>query len=459
MTTQQHDQGHLIRSRILKMNLKRLSYLPLVAIPLNIGHIVWFFFALDGSDPTEYLWRLGLIWSHTAIMAIAVFLGIVSFLRLKNYWQNDRQTQWLTGIGIVLLILAGVTITVIDQLVTTAITPFLILSIVIAFLIHMPPWKALIMYLLAFGLLFFCLPLTQSDEIAMASGSVNALTAAGVGFFLSWVMWRNTWSAQQNEIIIDEQKHALEASNADLKRQAEELQESNATKDRLMSVIAHDLRSPFNSILGYTQLLQQKTNLEQFAPLKELVIPVEVSAAHTLQLLENLLGWALIQQQKIKCNPVQVNLHQLVSKSLQFVHNQARQKMIHFTHTISPSIRVMADITMVQSIIGNLANNAIKYTDPGGSVDVFAVDAGDNRVRISVSDNGMGMNSEKVQVLLSSLSAVESRPGTEHEPGTGLGLLICKEFAQLHGGQLEVESTPGEGSVFSFTLPLCTGFS
>jgi diguanylate cyclase len=223
MTSHEHHHEPLIRSRILKQNLKRLTYLPLVAIPVNIGHIIWFRMAFDGSDPIENSWRLGIIWSHGAILAISVFLGSVSFLSLKNIWQNELLAQRLTEAGVILLILAGVAITVIDQLVTTAITPFIILCIVIAFLIHLQPWKALVMYLLAFVLLFFLLPLTQFDQIVLASGRVNALTVIGVGFFLSLVMWRNTWSAQQNEIIIDEQNLALETSNKDLTQQAEKL--------------------------------------------------------------------------------------------------------------------------------------------------------------------------------------------------------------------------------------------
>lgn len=239
------------------------------------------------------------------------------------------------------------------------------------------------------------------------------------------------------------------------KKLNEELRISNLTKDKFFAIIAHDLRSPFNSILGVTKILNKDFgNLSEEEQTKFLKI-LDKTVQNTFKLLENLLMWSRAQRGDIDFKPLQLNLYCLVFESFELVRQSANDKNLSFENFVSDSIIVNADKDMLLSIIRNLISNAIKFTPKGGKIEVKAKTTNNNNkeeTEIMVKDSGIGIP-EKVQTKLFDLGETTSMLGTEKETGTGLGLMLCKEFVEKHGGQIWVNSKEGDGSEFIFTIP------
>lgn len=224
-----------------------------------------------------------------------------------------------------------------------------------------------------------------------------------------------------------------------------------STNGKFLSIIAHDLRSPFSSIIGILELL--KMSLEEFDKTKveEYVDIVYKSANNTLILLDNLLVWAVSQNKEKNFKPIKINLYELLREEIENLRTLAEQKQITVKHSVGSELNITADLQMVKTILRNLISNAIKYTDTNGEIYVNAHE--DNQfVEVGIKDNGTGISPE-IRKKLFKIDTLQSTPGTNNEKGTGLGLLLCKEFVELHGGSIWVESEAGKGSRFSFTLP------
>lgn len=232
----------------------------------------------------------------------------------------------------------------------------------------------------------------------------------------------------------------------------EKLKESNDAKDKIFSIISHDLRSPFNSILGFLNLLSEEYDVISEDEKKSFILDLKKSSENTFELLENLLTWSRTQTDGIKVNPIHFDLSAIVDVQFDVLKNAAASKNINLTNHITHEINVYADRDMAKTILLNLTNNAIKFTRPGGNINVNAV-LKNNDVEITVEDNGVGIE-DSVLVNMFKLDKSHSTLGTLKEKGTGLGLLICKEFAELNNGKIWAESEAGKGSIFSFTLPL-----
>ncbi|MCX6221186.1 MAG: PAS domain S-box protein [Bacteroidia bacterium] len=249
--------------------------------------------------------------------------------------------------------------------------------------------------------------------------------------------------------VVDITEH--KQAEVEIKLKNEELSKANSEKDKFFSIIAHDLRSPFNGFLGLTQIMADESSSLSTEEFQQMAASMEKSASNLFRLLENLLHWARVQQGLIPFNPIVVQLLPIADESIAMVLEQAKIKGIKITHNIPNDLKVFADINMVQTIIRNLLSNAVKFTLNGGTVILSAKPTGDNFVVIAIKDTGIGMNQTIVEQLFR-LDVQTGREGTEGEPSTGLGLLLCKEFVEKHGGKIWVESEEGVGSTFYFSL-------
>ncbi|MDD2562851.1 MAG: transporter substrate-binding domain-containing protein [Salinivirgaceae bacterium] len=235
------------------------------------------------------------------------------------------------------------------------------------------------------------------------------------------------------------------------------LREHIATKDKLFSIIAHDLKSPFNAILGFSELLIKNSAHFEADTSKKYSEIINTSAKNTLILLDNLLSWAKAQTGQIIYNPENADLSAIVKEILSMSDSVAKIKDITLKFNQTGDIEVYADTDMLKTILRNLISNAIKFTYPNGKITVYATQ-NQNSIELAVSDNGIGM-SEETQNKLFVIDKESITLGTADEKGSGLGLILCKEFIEKHGGKLWVESEIGKGSTFKFTLPLLAAFS
>jgi signal transduction histidine kinase len=244
----------------------------------------------------------------------------------------------------------------------------------------------------------------------------------------------------------------------DLNKAKQELIESDAVlrkinlnNDKLFSIIAHDLRSPFNGILGFSEILFEEYNDLEPDEVKEYAKNINTSARSTLNLLDNLLTWAKAQSGQVSFNRESLLLEPIIMEITDVLKLNAAIKNISLNHLSIDGIMVFADRNMLETIIRNLVSNAIKFTNPCGRIDINAVQNADY-VKVSIADNGVGMSEETCKKLFLVNSNMTSK-GTVGEKGSGLGLLLCKEFVDKHGGKIWAESEEGLGSTFHFTLP------
>jgi len=251
------------------------------------------------------------------------------------------------------------------------------------------------------------------------------------------------------EGIVRDISDRLQAEKS-LKESEQSLREINSTKDKLFSIIAHDLKSPFTSIIGFSEMIAENIESLDKNDIIKFVKHIEKSAKNTLSLLENLLIWAKTQTGQMVYNPIFLNFTDVLKTVEQVVSPSARIKNITIEYDAKKDIEIFADPNMLQTILRNLISNAIKFTDTGGKVEIQTRTT-EQFVEILISDNGTGMNRKKLDDLFK-MEKTSSETGTAKESGSGLGLLICKEFIEKHGGKIWVESEPGVGSKFYFTI-------
>lgn len=442
---------HILKEKVLNQNLRRFRILPLISIPINLGHIIYFYLNLPQPGNPDYIWHIGIILSHLSLAIVAVLMFTLAQLKKRTSIPGSLTTWILFHLLIFILIATGIAITIVDQIVTPAITPLLItyVAVSVVFLIH--PRNSAILLVISFLIYFFLLPFTQTDPEILLSNRLNGLTAIGLAYLISLILWKANQSGLEQTIIIEEQQRKLELNNRELKEQTTKLNEINATKDKLFSIIAHDLRNPFNSIIGFSELLKTEINDLKQNEIVEYAALINNSAYQTLQLLDNLLDWSRMQQGKIIFSPAQLNLALETERVFQLIGDSAAKKNIRLLNEIPAEISMYADNDMLRAILRNLLSNAVKFTRPGGTVKVLAKQTNED-TRVIVRDNGIGISDENIGKLFNAATNFTIR-GTQNETGTGLGLLLCKDFIEKHGGSIWVKSEVDKGSEFLFSIP------
>lgn len=264
-----------------------------------------------------------------------------------------------------------------------------------------------------------------------------------------------------NIIVLNNEPHILtiarditerKQAEDEIKQKSKELSKSNAEKDKFFSIIAHDLRSPFNGFLGLTQIMAEELHSLTMTEVQDIAADMSKSANNLYRLLENLLKWAQIQQGMISFNPEVIQLDLVVGESIDMIQESANNKDIELVTDIPADLVAFADKNMLQSIVRNLASNAVKFTPKGGKIYLSAKTSGNQCIEIAIQDSGIGMDQSLIDNLFR-IDVKTSRLGTESEPSTGLGLLLCKEFVEKQGGEIWAESQEGNGSTFYITIP------
>jgi len=242
------------------------------------------------------------------------------------------------------------------------------------------------------------------------------------------------------------------AAVQEIKLKNEELQKLNAEKDKFFSIIAHDLRSPFSGLLGLTQIMAEELPDLTMAEIQSIAVRMRNSATNLFSLLENLLLWARMQQGLIPFNPEIIQIHKIALESIVMMVEPANIKGIEIVNDISVDLNVFADSNTLQNVIRNLVSNAVKFTSKGGKITLLAKATADKSIEISIKDSGIGISKAMMENLFRP-DVQTNRKGTEGESSSGLGLLLCKEFIEKHGGKIWVESEEGKGSTFHFVIP------
>jgi two-component system, sensor histidine kinase and response regulator len=248
----------------------------------------------------------------------------------------------------------------------------------------------------------------------------------------------------QNGIQIKKQHDELE-------KQRRALEEINITKDKFFTIIAHDLKNPFNTVIGLSELLMERYDTYDATKIKDFIFQINKFSNNAFDLLDNLLQWAKSQTGKIKIDPQKIDIFELANENLNLFKVTAAKKGIHLTSVVDIGLFVFADKNMISTIIRNLISNAIKFTPRGGKITMKA-SIKEEFIHFTVADTGIGITNENLSRLFKIEDNVTTL-GTEDEVGTGLGLIICKEFVEKNGGTIWAKSSINEGTQFTFSIP------
>lgn len=251
---------------------------------------------------------------------------------------------------------------------------------------------------------------------------------------------------------LEEINKLLNQQAIEIKSQQKELQKLNSTKDKLFSLIAHDLKTPMNSIIGLLEIMELKFDTMPEEKKKKYVQLIKAASVNTYALLENLLEWSISQTKNIECTPKKLRIGFLFNQISDLLGQAARNKKVMLNIKYDENYEVMADEHMIVTVIRNLVSNGIKYTGENGTVTIKA-ERVENKIKISVIDTGVGIPSDNIEKLFK-IENTSSTRGTSGESGTGLGLIISNDFLSKHGSQLKVSSETNIGTEFSFLLPL-----
>jgi signal transduction histidine kinase/ligand-binding sensor domain-containing protein len=276
------------------------------------------------------------------------------------------------------------------------------------------------------------------------------------------LLLQQTDDLNETNVLLEERQQHIETQSEELMAQKEELirinielNELNATKDKFFSIIAHDIKNPFHTLMGFAELMQ--INFGNWTEDKKLQIvhKLNTTSKYIYELLENLLQWSRSQRGTIEYNPEKIHLQEQIDYILMLLKNSADAKEIGLRSTLpDENLYVNVDIRMLHTILRNLVSNAVKFTNAGGLI-IVEIESKEREALIRIVDNGVGISSETLMTIFD-IGSHHSTEGTNKERGTGLGLILSKEFIEKNKGKIWVESVEGKGSIFSFTLPLFT---
>ena len=289
------------------------------------------------------------------------------------------------------------------------------------------------------------LTLTEVQEKQQSTQRWFSVTAISALTLIVCILIMMIRARRRNEKQISEKNGELETANA-------QLQEINATKDKFFSIIAHDLRNPISSFRNVVELLHDDYNNIKEDERLEFLGMLKQSSEQVFELLENLLEWSRSQRKTIKFNPTDIDISSIAQTCVDLLNLTAEKKGIRLKNSVPKSKFIFADAKLITTIVRNLMSNSVKFTREGGEIEAGYCEHDNGEVEVFVRDTGVGMDAERVASLFQ-IDKSKSTNGTNGEAGTGLGLILCKEFVEMHGGTIRVESELGVGSKFIFTLP------
>ncbi len=485
---------------LLPLRLKLLFVIPLITvIMVATNSIHYLFYSISEVRYTEGYWFHFMepgpfYWLHIVYSYILIFIGLVFFVRM--YFKVEKRNR----LKLIFIIFGAIVPYVVSIAYIAGFKPygfldttplgFILMGIVLT--IGIFSVNLFIVNPLALDLLFDNIPdaiFVVDDDSMIVSANPSARTLLKMNHSTKKAIRHGNYNKELQSVLVDPQndkdevqikgriysktvkdvidskgeqlgkllllRDITESKRAEeaLKESERQLREINATKDKFFSIIAHDLRNPFNSIVGFSSLLVDEVKQKDFSNIEEYSGIILDSSQRAMDLLNNLMEWSSSQTGRIEFKPEDIDLGSLINEVIELLSDMASRKSIYISMSVPENIKICADKHMVASILRNLISNAIKFTNKEGSI-VVTTKKSDNQLQVSVADNGVGMNNEVLDKLFRIETCVVSTTGTENEKGNGLGLLLCKEFVERHGGRIWAESEPGKGSIFYFTFPL-----
>ncbi|WP_051359843.1 sensor histidine kinase [Adhaeribacter aquaticus] len=446
----------IIQEEVAQYNYKAVQYIIFGALPIHLFIIFSFYSSLTESGPIEIQWRKSIIGLHTTLLVIHTTLAFLALYIKYRKKQKDNLKKYLFNTVCLVLPLWGVAAVSFDQLVTPSIVAYFLNCAACSLALMIKPRISIFYFLFTFLAFFFGISYFQTNPDFLLTNKVNGFGGTATFLGISLLIWRNNLIRFRQSRLILHQTKELEKNYEELKKTSAELEKLNATKDKFFSIIAHDLRGPLSSTLGVSELFLNEQLFTSEEERKPILKEIHNRLSNIFKLLDNLLLWAQNQTEGVSFVPTKLDLHNLVQTNIDMLHFLAAEKKLSIQNQVPTSIYVQADKDMLNTVLRNLLSNAIKFTFPSGKIEIqteLTTTAENPKINVSIKDSGKGMNHK----MLNDLFKLDKRitmPGTESETGTGLGLILCKEFIQINNGQIWATSKEGQGSCFSFSIPL-----
>lgn len=447
----------IIEDEVRTANLSRGILITGLFIPIAIIIHLYFSYGNFSVKPAS-------VGPINGFFVVNVYMGLTSLvLFLTGIWlkHTKKEHQLLTILypHLVFFIFAsgGALCSVYDQAMNKTIITFLLACLLNAATLLIRP-AYLFFYLLAIYICFcYGVYLTQPDQNEVLLTAIDGLCVIAVAYAIAHVFWNNSMTRFKQDRLIKSQKLVLAHQYEKLSQSNVKLEESNASKDQFFSILAHDLRGPLNSAIALTKFLEEGLFEADLEERQQMYSLLQNSLNNSSKLLENVLLWSTNQAGVLNFKPMLLNVHDTVQTSVDVLKIVAAHKHIEIINFIPQHLTISADADMIHTVFRNLLSNAIKFTPNFGSVEVHSEllineETGQESVRVSVIDYGVGMSHK----TLTNLFRIEKKMiglGTNNETGTGLGLVLCKDFIEKHEGSIIVESKENEGSKFIITLP------
>ncbi len=334
---------------------------------------------------------------------------------------------------------------------------FILLILTIFYSLLSKGVHSIIVLLLALGLMTvlsfaehsgFAEVLNYKDETAKFSDIYFTVLLAVISVFVAVKAIFNRYLLREKDRI---EKMELQKRNEIITVQNLQLKELDSTKNKFFSIISHDLKSPISAVDSLLKLMDSEIEEMTMEEITHFVSVLRKSTNNLLQLTENLLTWASLNTNKISFLPEKINLSSLIDENSSMISQLSAKKKITILNKTDESIEIVADRNMMSLVIRNIVSNAVKYSFRNGTVTI-ETETFPERISVKISDNGIGMTNSQVEKLFR-LDYSTSTPGSEGESGTGLGLVLCREFIDKHNGTIDAQSEPGRGSAFRIVLP------
>lgn len=446
----------IIENELRKDNFRRAVYILLGSVTINVFLISVFNYNLHHGSGTEMKWREGIISLHLILLGLNVTLAALAlFFYYRRTANKIAANILIPGLFFLVPLWGAVSVSSGQWVIPSFMAFFLICAACSAGFI-LRPAKALLLFSFAYVVFYVSISIIHNHTGLLLAQRLNGLYVAAVCFGISVLFWRNhvVFFRRTRKLLL--QKKKLEEDYNSLAATAEQLSAANATKDKFFSIIAHDLRGPINSTVSLSELLIDSNQPDTEEERAQMLKMLHDSLTSTKKLLSNLLMWARTQTCEIDIQKVRVSLKQHVQENIDLLHSLASVKNISLNNCMEEDMHVFADPEMLNTILRNLISNAIKFTNENGVINLKTenrtTDNNQQFIEVCVRDNGVGMDAAKIETLFRK-DIIVTTYGTNHETGTGFGLILCKEFIEKHDGKIWVESQPGHGSCFAFTLP------
>jgi signal transduction histidine kinase len=413
----------------------------------NIFNVIFIFLVF----PFIFIFRESSLASLIASMPI--LFHVISFILIK--YHRHKAGRFIFSIATPTSVYFAAALIYIDDGTDGMAAKFLILgTIILPFIVFMKnEWKyTLVVLILNFS---YLISFNHINDLLVLENlhNVDGPELRFISLITTFVMFSSIFFYYKKQI--SEINIKLDQSNNHLVERNRELKALNATKNKFFTIIAHDLKSPFNTILGFTEMLQKKHKTINDKELEFYSKTIYKASLNTYKIVENLLTWSHSQLNKVTRKPITINVKNFVSDIIAQLHEIANLKEINVEICVDQSICANADRNIANVVLQNLLSNAIKFSYRDSTIKLSAYQIQFNNkayIEICVADSGVGMSLDTISKLFK-IENTQSLEGTEDEQGTGLGLFLCKEFTENNGGKIRVESKLGKGSEVYFTLP------